>query len=259
MTDTTSKTYKFSRELFFTYLSPRHLANKDGKRFYARLAKGEDSIVEKEQSEFAKPYRIYVDGEYKTITDKLEQEFLESSPSFGRDIMEYNPAAESQKRWEEIDYTTDVIVKVKTLDATEARGLGYRLFGRSALSENLTTLKAMLVSEVNEDAKKVDEILEEKSETDFALIGLAMAKDVISEAEFGTKVVFTDTNEVITNVRKGERPIDALADLFASKEGRELKAVIYQKLQPKVVDEITEKVDELPESKPAAKGRPTSK
>lgn len=248
-----TKTYKIDQSLWFTWLKPTYEGKTEsGKKVIKRLAKGEESLVMKEQSEFAKPYRLYMDGEYFATGDVLEQEWIENHPDYGNKITHYNPAEIHENNVKQIEFAYKVVGRVIELDETEKRGVGYRLYGSSAISEDKNKLSGMLISSANEDPEAMDKILDEKTETDFALIGVAMAKEVIKEEEFGAKVVFSDTGELITSVRKEERPIDALADLFKTNEGRELKKIIFQKLRPVVVDEIT---DEAPKAKAAPKAK----
>lgn len=242
MTDTQSKTYKFDSSLHWTYLNPRYLAkNEKGGRYYARLAKGEDTLVEKDQSEFAEPYRLFVDGELKTITDKTEQEWIENHPDFKKRITSYDPAKIHKQNIDAMVGTSKTMQRVFELQEYELRGVGYRKFGRNALEQDINELKGMFVAFANEDYEALDKLLDEKTETDFALVGVAMARDIIYEAKGGNEVRFKDTDEVITPVRANERPIDAMASFLQTGAGKEIKKIIFQKLQPIVVDEIVEK------------------
>lgn len=248
-----TKTYKIDQSLWFTWLKPTYEAKTEsGKKVIKRLAKGEESLVMKEQSEFAKPYRLYMDGEYFATGDVLEQEWIENHPDYGDKITHYDPAKIHKDNVKALTFAAEVMGKIFKLEETEKRGVGYRIYGSSALSNDTNELTGMLVASANEDPEKVNTILDEKNETDFALIGVAMAKEIIKEEEFGNKVVFSDTGELITSVRKDERPIDALVDLFKTNEGRELKKIIFQKLRPVVVDEVTE---EPSKAKAAPKGK----
>lgn len=248
-----TKTYKIDQSLWFTWLKPTYEGKTEsGKKVIKRLAKGEESLVMKEQSEFAKPYRLYMDGEYFATNDLLEQEWIENNPKYGTKITHYDPAKIHKDNVKALTFAAEVMGKIFKLEETEKRGVGYRIYGSSALSNDTNELTGMLVASANEDPEKVNTILDEKNETDFALIGVAMAKEIIKEEEFGNKVVFSDTGELITSVRKDERPIDALVDLFKTNEGRELKKIIFQKLRPVVVDEIT---DEAPKAKAAPKAK----
>lgn len=242
MTDTQSKTYKFDSSLHWTYLNPRYLAkNEKGGRYYARLAKGEDTLVEKDQSEFAEPYRLFVDGELKTITDPIEQMWIEGHPDFNKRIIEYNPTKIHKDNIDKMIGTSKTMQRVFNLGESELRGVGYRKFGTKALSQDINELKAMFVAFADEDYQALDSLLDEQTETDFALVGIAMAKDIIYEAKGGNEVRFVDTDEVITPVRANERPIDAMASFLQTGAGKEIKKIIFQKLQPIVVDEIVEK------------------
>lgn len=242
MTDTQAKTYKFDSSLHWTYLNPRYLAkNEKGGRYYARLAKGEDTLVEKDQSEFAEPYRLFVDGELKTITDKTEQEWIENHPDFKKRITSYDPAQTHTDNLNLMIGTSNTMQRIFALGESEIRGVGYRKFGTKALSQNINELKGMFVALANEDYQALDALLDEETETDFALVGIAMAKDIIYEAKGGNEVRFVDTDEVITPVRANERPIDAMASFLQTGAGKEIKKIIFQKLQPIVVEEIVEK------------------
>ena len=242
MTDTQAKTYKFDGSLHWTYLNPRYLAQSDkGGRYYARLARGEETLVEKDQSEFAEPYRLFVDGELKTITDPMEQMWIEGHPDFNKRIIEYNPAKIHKANIDTMVGTSKTMQRVFNLGESELRGVGYRKFGTKALSQDINELKGMFVAFANEDYQALDSLLDEETETDFALVGIAMAKDIIYEAKGGNEVRFKDTDEVITPVRANERPIDAMASFLQTGAGKEIKKVIFQKQQPIVVDEIVEK------------------
>ena len=254
MTDTTSKTYRIDRSLWSTYLNPRYMTkNAEGKKQYARLAKGEDSIFEKEQSEFAKPDRIVINSEFYSTDDALEIEWLENHPDFGKKIFEYDPAAEHKAKMKVISGTTETMMAILALDETQARGIGYRKYGRSALKQDINELKGMLVASANENFAEINGLLNEKTENDFALIGVAMAKDIIYEGRGGNDVRFKDTDEVIVSVRANERPIDAVASFLQTGAGKEIKKIIFQKLSPVVVEEIIEN-----ETK-GTRGRPASK
>lgn len=253
MTESVNKTYKFDRSLWNTYLNPRYMTkNPEGKKQYAKLASGEDTLYEKEQSEFAKSYRIAINGEFYSTDDVLEQEWLEKHPKFGTKITVYNPAKVHEDHMKVIKGTSQTIQALLALEESELRGLGYRIYGRSALSQDSNELKAMLIASANEDYEAIDKILNEKIENDFALIGVAMAKEIIYEARGGNEVKFKDTDEVIVTVRANERPIDALASFLQTGQGKEIKKIIFQKLSPVVVDEIVE--NQAEETKKA--GRP---
>lgn len=235
-----AKTYKFDRGLINTHLASRHPVHKGKDSYWVRLVEGE-SLKEKEQSEFAKPYRFFVDGEFMTVENYNEQEFLESRKDFGVRIVEFDKQAEYKKDRDSFNALVDLWVNIRQLEETDKRGLGYRLFGKSALSMDVNELQLDINSYANSNPEKVAEMLSEANDTDYAIIGLAMAMEVIEEAEAGSKVRFVETGELVTSVARGQVPIDAVAELFKTNEGRELKRRIYQLLQPQVADEVVEK------------------
>ncbi|MGK6342853.1 hypothetical protein ACMGDK_11475 [Chryseobacterium sp. DT-3] len=228
---------RFDKQLVKTHINPKHIVTVDNKRVVYRLAKGEP-LAEKEQSEHAEPYRLYISSQEMIFDDNNEVEFLKSKPYFGSLITEYDPSAEHKKNNEIFNLTVDTFVKVRALEESEMRGIGYRLFGIDALKIDLKDLENRIQTKVNEDPEKVSKMLDEKNDTEYALIGLAMAKDIIHESDAGNTVRFTDTEELITSVAQHQNPIDSVAELFKSSEGREIKKRIYQKLQPSVVDDI---------------------
>lgn len=239
MENTVSKTYKFDHSLINTHLNPRYPVHKGAESYWIRLVEGE-SLKEKEQSEFAKPYRLFISHEFMTIDNYNEQQYLEGRKDYGTRIQEYDKASEYKKDREQFNSLVDIWIKVRQLEETERRGLGYRLFGKPALSMSSAELENNIQAFVNTNAELVNKYLEEKQDTDYAVIGLAMSMEVITEAKAGSEVWFAETSEVITTVRSGQKPIDAVAEIFKTNEGKELKRRIYQMLQPEIVEEVVE-------------------
>ena len=229
------------------WFRPFEYQDEDGNIEIIKLVKGTNEVRQSKQDKNAKekdfltgvPNKM-VDGEaiYETeITDKAVLNYLQKRQEWGKYIYEYDPLAESKAKAAEIKKQVKTLMDVNNLEDEDLLKLGYVVFGNRALQfakdNDYDGLKIELSAETQSDPDKIDKLLNDKSNGDRMMTGLAFAKGVIIETEAGNSVSWGDNKAKIVSVREGFTPIDAMIEFYKEVEGREVKKLIYSYLVPK--------------------------
>ena len=77
-----------------------------------------------------------------------------------------------------------------------------------------------------------EEVLKDKEgQTVKSFVYLAFAKELVVATESGNSVSWGDTKEVIIKVARGKTPTEDFAEFLKTNEGREIKTILYERLQ----------------------------
>lgn len=237
------KVYQFDKSLLNTMISPKHeTVDKEGKKVTYRLVKGDAELNIKKQRDNAEPISFRVYNTIIPIKDKTTQEWLESKPWFGRLVKEYDPVSENQTKVQEVKDNLKTVMKVMELGNYELLGLGYQLFGQSALDkvkrekQDFSGLKIDIAAKANEDASMIEELLSKENAT-YTLFGLAFAKGIIKEDESGTAISWGEENGAkIMSVTPGVKPLKAIVEYSTTTEGATVKQLIGQRMTDEAVN-----------------------
>lgn len=232
-----------------------------------KLAYGSEEVVEKKQDPKAKqkefktgPVNKSVDGIkfYETeIDDVAVINFLKRTPYWkdGR-IAEFDPLAENKKQAESLERDTKILGQVAAItDNSELAKYGYYLFGKDALTQaangDYPGLKVKLFLYAQENPEEMEKLMDSKNNksSEYLEAGLAFVKGIIKETDSGTSVSWGDTDVKILTVVVGQKPIDATVEFFGTTEGKEVKQLVFNK-----IEEITKNAlaKETATAKPAA-------
>lgn len=254
------KIYQFDKSLLNTMISPKHeTLDKDGKKVTYRLVKGDAELNLKKQRDNAEPVSFMVHNTIIPIKDTTTQEWLESKPWYGRLCKEYDPVSENQTKIKEVKDNLKTVMKVMELGNYELLGLGYQLFGQSALDkvkrekQDFSGLKIDIAAKANEDPALIEKLLSKENST-YTIFGLAMAKGIIREDESGTAIYWgEESGSKIMSVTPGVKPLDAIVEYSTTTEGATVKQLIGQRMTEEAVEK---KVSEGTEKQNSAKGKP---
>lgn len=238
-----NKIYQFDKSMLNMVLKADHEAVEKGEKVTYRLVKGDSELNIKKQRDNAEPQRIRIDNELMNISDATTQRWLESKPYFGTKVKIYNKAKENEKALESVMANMNTVMKVSELNNEDLLGLGYQVFGQSALDMvkedgQYNGLKIKLLAKANMDSEYMEKLMDKEKNSSSTWWALAFAKGYIKEDESGTIVRWGDDfgGSKILNVTVGVRPIDALTDYATTEEGSAVKQLIGQKMVDTVVD-----------------------
>lgn len=238
------KIYKFDKELLGMNMKPHYEVTKGSKRLTHRLVMGDSELNIKNQSETATPIYYKVNTVKQIETDSVVQEWLEDHPLFGTKISVFDLVAEKDAKLQIIEAELDIIDEVRSLDDQESLSLGYVLFGKSVLTTNPRVLKHDLIKAAMADTANVAGKMDSKQNESELFVGLALAADVITESDSGTKIRWSHNNEVITSVTKGFSPIEEMVRYLKTTEGKIVNSEIHQLVKSKFADQVVEAITE---------------
>lgn len=250
------KIYQFDESMWNMVLKPDHETKEDGKKVTFRLVKGDDELNVKRQRENAEPIRFRVNTPLMVVSDETTQRWLESKPYFGSKVKIYDKAKENEQVLEGVMSNMNTVLKVSELSNEDLLGLGYQVFGQTALDMvkedgQYDGLKVKLLAKANMDSDAMEALMDKEKNSSSTWWALAFAKGFIKEDQSGTEITWGDDHggAKIINVTVGVKPINALTDYAMTEEGASIKQLIGQKMVNKVVDKGV--VPETP-----TKGRP---
>ena len=211
--------------------------DKNGDPTIYRLISGTKEII-KENQKTTKPKPVFLKIAWtRQEFEKHEAEFILAKGFKG--VKVYDPQAEHKANIEMITKVNDVNSKIIGLDATKTKVIGFQVYGKEALKDDINLVKTKLIAKATEDVNSVDKILSLNENNDRVLATTALVLNIIKEADAGNSVKFSDNDELIVAVRKGERLLDALDEHFKTNEGKEHKKRIGLKMQDKIPTEKT--------------------
>lgn len=252
------KVYQFDRSMLNMILKADHEVKIGDKKETWRLIEGDSELNIKKQSEKANPKRIRINTELVVFDDETEQKWIESRSDFGTKIRIYDKAKENEKTLKGVMSNMETVLRVSNLGKEEMIGLGYQVFGQSALNMikedgGYDGLKLKLLAKANMESDKLDELMDKEKNSSSTWWALAFAKGYIKEDQSGTEVAWGDDfgGSKIISVTVGVRPIDALTEYATTVEGASVKQLIGQKMVEKVVDKVS-----TAETTAGGRGRP---
>lgn len=244
--------YMFDRTLVNMVLKPEHEVNlEDGAKETWRLVKGDSELNIKKQRPTAVINRFRVATEKMVISDATIQKWLESKPYFGTKIKIYDQAEENKKALESVMANVNTVLKVSNLNNEELLGLGYQVFGQTALNMvkeegSYDGLKMQLLAKANNEAETIEDLLDKEKNSSSTWWALAFAKGYIKEDQSGTEIAWGEKygGAKIISVTVGVKPIDALTNYATTEEGQTLKQLIGQKMVETVVSKDAKNLSE---------------
>lgn len=203
--------------------------DEDGNPVMYRLIHGTNEIV-KENQKTANPKKKFLKILYaRQEFEPHEAEFILKKGWKG--VVVYDPKAEHKANVEAITKVNAAISRVLKLTDSLTRIVGYELYGREAMTDDVNNVKTKIIADANSDLDKVVKVLDINEKSDRRLASTALILDVIYEADAGNSVKFSSNHELLTSVRKGEKVLDALEDYFKTEEGKEAKKKIGLTIQ----------------------------
>lgn len=214
--------------------------NKEGKTTMLRLVEGDEELDEKKQSKEAKQKTFKVTGQEMFITDTATIEMLKARPDFGDLISIFDPVKDNKEQVEAIIAEHKIIGEVALLENVDTLNLGILVFGLESLARvkdgDYNGLKKDLIAYTAMNSEEVGKLLSDKAKSLAWFSAVAYAKDVVKSDVAGNSVMWASNDELIVNVTKGQKPIEALAEYLGTKEGLEVKQLIGSRLEAEAVD-----------------------
>lgn len=246
--------FKFAVDLIGLNMKPSYETTVDKKKVTFRLVEGDSELNIKNQSESATPIYYKVNTQTQVETDETVIEWLENHPRFGKLITVFDPVKATEAKLLVIETELDIIDEVRGLSENDSLSLGYVLFGKDVLSTNPRVLKHDLIKAAMTDTAMVKDKMDKKQNSEELFVGLALATEVIKEADAGTVIKWSHNDARITSVTKGITPVQELVNYFKTTEGRIVQSEINTRVKEKFAELVVSETNESEATDAAADG-----
>lgn len=227
--------------------------NAKGIKVKHRVARGEASLLPKEQSADAVKDYLAITTNPLAVEDPLTQQFLDLMIKDGYNIKLYDPAKDAQVENDNIELSIDALAMVKSAPELELIPVAYDTLGKESLTKSPEEIRKLLYGVAGTNPQSVLDSFGNKDTNKVKyFIAEAFGHGLLDTGFNGSEVIFTENGERLVTVSKGETAIDAVAEHFSTKEGKPDYHVLGQTLAKKLGRDADEAVKKTV-------GKPTTK